>query len=112
MGLPKKNTGHTKKNPGVSKHTCFPEIAQKPVTAWLMLRSAKKKPSAHVLTSYQSPGEFCPAPSVAKLTFHDIPLVVAVVVAVRGAVVDVESLDGGVVVTGGGVLGGEVEERV
>lgn len=38
------------------------------------------------------------------VTFHHVPLVVAVVVAVCGPVVDVEALDGGVVVTGGAIL--------
>lgn len=38
------------------------------------------------------------------LTFDDVPFVVAVVVAVRGAVIDVEALDWSVVVRGGAIL--------
>lgn len=40
------------------------------------------------------------------LTFHHISFVVAVIVAVRGPVVDVEALDGSVVVTRGTILHG------
>lgn len=40
-----------------------------------------------------------------SLTVHHLPLVIAVIIAVRRPVVDVEALDGGVVVAGGGVLG-------
>lgn len=47
------------------------------------------------------------------LTLHDVPFVVAVVVAVGGPVVNVESLNRGVVVTRGTVLdGGSDRERL
>lgn len=47
------------------------------------------------------------------LTFHHISFVVAVIVAVRGPVVDVEALDGSVVVTRGTILhGGELEKKI
>lgn len=46
------------------------------------------------------------------LTFHHISFVVAVIVAVRGPVVDVEALDRSVVVTRGTILhGGEIGEK-
>ena len=46
------------------------------------------------------------------LTFHHISFVVAVIVAVRGPVVDVEALDRSVVVTRGTILhGGELRKK-
>lgn len=49
-------------------------------------------------TGCPSPRSSAPSTRARHRTVHDIPLVVAVVVAVRGPVVDVKSLDGRVVV--------------
>lgn len=60
-------------------------------TAW------EKQFRFHINTAYMATGRPSPSPSRHR-TVHNIPLVVAVVVAVRGPVIDVKSLDGRVVV--------------
>lgn len=66
-------------------------------TAW------EKQFRFHINTANMATG--CPSPSPSRpRTVHDVALVVAVVVAVRGPVIDVKSLDGRVVVARGDVL--------
>lgn len=66
-----------------------------------IIKTAREKQFRfHINTANMATG--CPSPSPSTRarprTVHDIPLVVAVVVAVRGPVIDVKSLDGRVVV--------------